>query len=636
VEVLPTRSNNNLRPETGNYSSDFITQDYTLPENQPDLAIQSAHVAVSSAANVYSGISILTPYAGIQLQQQLQDYLSRPNAEVDNSALKRVGDLLNGPDFHGLSQSLGGFNEALLMCKQTLQLDPDDPLGFDDYRDFTAQVGAAVQNLNLSAPQPLNDFNPIRSGALNILRLRLVDSFGQSRDLDCHDIITTEPMTIPDVPDLVALPPRIVQPARLNFRWLAANQDEREANDHPATTPICGWVLPNDLDNSLMLYDNRGRALGSIDLLGIWESAPGIVPAVTVDSIANPHLRQMAQYLIRLGSAGDHSFLTAFHSALNTALRNIEPENYAQHPELALLMGRPIALVRALLDLEVQGTPAIHQGWNSFREDLQRNTRDTDEFDFVRFPIRLGEHQQLNDGLVGYWKETPDGYEGEVYYAPQSDAITHDNIKSYAQVPLNITQSVQSPPQFLTLLLDPRGIVHATCGIQPTKSIGLPPGQYMEALQAIEISFLTAPILTAQGFIHLPVPTEAGYQWSWLEKEAGAWSEISTSGSVTKRAFLAALPAGAPDGSPINGELVWERLLAQGWTVPIDAFKVAITGREQRPHPDLGTDMAALVDTVEQTLDRFSLGRIDTQATFSAPQEIREGWLKLRAAAPVA
>ncbi len=35
-------------------------------------------------------------------------------------------------------------------------------------------------------------------------------------------------------------------------------------NDHPATTPICGWVLANHLDNSLMIYDSRGKALGSL------------------------------------------------------------------------------------------------------------------------------------------------------------------------------------------------------------------------------------------------------------------------------------------------------------------------------------------------------------------------------------
>ena len=33
-------------------------------------------------------------------------------------------------------------------------------------------------------------------------------------------------------------------------------------NAHPAATPICGWLLPNNLDNSLMVYANTGQALG--------------------------------------------------------------------------------------------------------------------------------------------------------------------------------------------------------------------------------------------------------------------------------------------------------------------------------------------------------------------------------------
>jgi len=114
-------------------------------------------------------------------------------------------------------------------------------------------------------------------------------------------------------------------------------------------------------------------------------------------------------------------FVRQFISAIDNALENIEPENFAQHQDLALLMGRPIALVRASLDIELQGLPAAHQGWNVFRQDLAREGRDDDGFTRVLFPLRIGEYKQFNDGLVGYWKETAAGYENNKFYAPQSD-----------------------------------------------------------------------------------------------------------------------------------------------------------------------------------------------------------------------
>ncbi|MGV2388238.1 MAG UNVERIFIED_CONTAM: hypothetical protein LVR29_07610 [Microcystis novacekii LVE1205-3] len=51
----------------------------------------------------------------------------------------------------------------------------------------------------------------------------------------------------------------------------------------------------------------------------------------------------------------------------------------------------------------------------------------------------------------------------------------------------------------------------------PTKSIDIP-DQCRQALEKIEITFLSAPILTDSAKINLALPDEVGYQWSWLEK----------------------------------------------------------------------------------------------------------------------
>src|SRR5581483_8783360 len=213
-----------------------------------------------------------------------------------------------------------------------------------------------------------------------------------------------------------------------NLRWLSAAQDEQEMNDHPATTPICGWVLPNNLDSSLMIYDGDGKALGSINRNAQWEPTPASPSPMQPSDISNSHLNKMVMTIIRLGA----DFLGHFISAIDNALEKIEPENYAQHQDLALLIGRPLALVRAALNLELQGLPTVHQGWEAFRQDLQRINRETSHFEHVEFPVHIGEYQQFNDGLVGYWKEAGDAYEDDLFYAPQTDLSEDEQITTHA------------------------------------------------------------------------------------------------------------------------------------------------------------------------------------------------------------
>src|SRR5262249_28977306 len=150
---------------------------------------------------------------------------------------------------------------------QTLQLPIDDPIGFADYRKLAARVDAAVAGQVFSAPQPFNDFSPIRTGELRISRLRLISTFGRVKDFECNDCCSANPMPARQRAGHAAilLPPRLVQPARLQFRWLAAEQREREMNSHPKTTPICGWAAANHLDQSLFFYDGQGEALGSLE-----------------------------------------------------------------------------------------------------------------------------------------------------------------------------------------------------------------------------------------------------------------------------------------------------------------------------------------------------------------------------------
>ncbi len=609
VEFFPTRAGSNIDqknqldlndPGEPGYRADFISTNYTLPEQAVDLSLKPGQDSIK-AANVYRGFSILTPHAGIQLKNKVTTYLreqiladfcadqglNEPAAEelvtfLDNQinamqtwyegqhpewandALLRAQDPVNTAlqayerltSLPCLSQALGGFNDGLIMQKQSMTWPIADPFAFSDSDKhlLTPALAQIVGDHLQNAPLPFNDFNPIRAGLMRLLNLRLVDTFGQFHDLGVSQLVTTEQMQAPQ-PDRVALPPRLAQPARLNFRWLSAEavnaQDEPEMNVHPATSPVCGWLMPNNLDDSLMIYDQAGQALGSIDEAGRWEAAPGGTSAVqTPGDISNPHLQRLVTYLL----AQDETFNADFLSTINSALEGIEPESFAQHEGLALLMGRAIAVVRASLSFDLLGQPAIHQGWSMLRLDMQRNRREHDAFTKVQFPVRLGEYQQLNDGLVGYWREGADQQYEEVFYALESTAaVNNPKIQSHgAADPFNLWLSLDTPPQKVTMLLDPRGKVHATSGIVPTKALEIPPDQYTAALAAMEVTFLTAPILSQAAQLELPLPAESGYAWSWLEKtdRTGDWSTIPADqiGQVNRQATFSAQPSQIREG----------------------------------------------------------------------------------------
>jgi hypothetical protein len=527
VEVFPSSFGNDLDPTSASYGPDVLTAAYTLPLDEPDLS-PMAGSTVQKSLSEYRGRCVLTPAAQLLLAGSLAAYLAeQPAGTPPDPGLTSALAQLQAPSFSCLSQALGGFNEALLMRRQELQLPLTDPLGFETDRSFAAAVQAAVGSPGstpVSAPEPLTDFLPLRSGALRLLRLRLLDSFGRTRDIDLTRVTAPETMSLLGDTSLVGLPPRFTQPARLNLRWLAAEpdalgHDEVEMNDHPATSPICGWVLPNNLDGSVTVFDAAGALIGVLDEACHWDTLPG-APAQPVEAIGHPYLRTLVQYLIGRGP----DFLADWLASIESALDSIDPENAAQHLDLALLMGRPLALVRMAVDAELLGPAAISQSWNSLRTDLRRTRRDDSGIPQVQLPIRIGEFGRLSDGLVGYWVE-PSGSGGPSgdFISPQSTLGSGPGIQTAGDHPAPLQRTFGGPPVTLSMLMDPRGTVHVTTGVLPVKDIGLPPEQYSAALAAMSVSFLSTPVLTTiragSESIDLPVPREAGYRWTWLSRD---------------------------------------------------------------------------------------------------------------------
>lgn len=155
------------------------------------------------------------------------------------------------------------------MHKQTRKLKIADPIGFPDRCKFTEKINT-VANSTTVAPQPLDRFNPIRAGEMRLIDLQLIDTFTASKRLGLGRSDRSETMKT-EQKQRIYLSLRLVQPARIHFEWLPAEDTSLDQCDQEHFTPICGWIVPNKLNGEL-IYSTSG--MGSIETSGKWIYAP--------------------------------------------------------------------------------------------------------------------------------------------------------------------------------------------------------------------------------------------------------------------------------------------------------------------------------------------------------------------------
>ncbi|MFI5706620.1 hypothetical protein [Kribbella sp. NPDC051620] len=416
------------------------------------------------------------------------------------------------------------------------------------------------------------DFWPVRSGFLKVKRLRLVDCFGQVLDLAGSSatepakpelIMRTEPLTVADRPDLVELAPRFTAPSRLWFRFVSATDDVVEAND--ATSPVCGFVLPNHLDGDLQFHAADGVGLGAVRFDGgrldveagtgvgagiVWEDSPGQptnLGSAPSGTIGNRHLAGIAQGLLDWGVVDATPDAPAVDTALSSLLRivdsslwSVDPFGHIGEEHLALLVGHPIAVLRALIRVEVDEPVA---------PDLVRG---------IRVPVRVGALAHWQDGLLGYFVGDDyrtlhvsdpaaadfarpvgphQGFNGQAsstsdYYTdfatdlgviaqPGSTPVDHPYVDTSGVLWVQPQQDV-----WLTLLMEPHSVVHATTGFLPRKEIGMRRSWVAPGLSRLAPVFRFGPVLVDPKLIRMPIAADIRGTWTWNHRaDATTWAE---------------------------------------------------------------------------------------------------------------
>lgn len=563
VAFAPVHAND-PSAEPNPYPADFLTGQFAFDGDSIDLVYGGG---APGEAESYAGGTVLSPGAATDLAGALRRWIAGTGSDDP-----RVAEALQAVETMPLlAQGMGGLGEELLMRRQTLQMAVGDPLAPTPLRPFVDAVSSAVGDRTSLSPLPQAAFNPLRAGTLAVRRLRLVDTFGQVREyLEPRTVVArgiAPPPGMQVASGTAFLPPRLTQPSRLLFRWLST-AGAAETTEQPATSPVFGWVVPNWLDRALGLYAADGTALGSLGLSAdgrtvLWSPAPGGAfplgtPMETVMAGQDPQLAALASALQQGGAA----YLSPFLDAVREALAFSLPARFRESVGTAVLLGQPLALARATLTLSLSGPAARDESWPAFAAQVLGEAEDVSVaadagVPQVRVPVALGAPAQLGDTLVGFWTAGTGGTDYGRFYAP-SAAAWDGPVGPPSMDTVTVTPRDWSMPDVtVAMLLDPRGVVHATTGVLPVEAVSIPPQQYGDALRTMAVAFAAGPVLSgsnvpAEGDGPRPMslvrPKVSEGAWSWVTVADGAWASTALTDAPTDAGTLSYSPQHVSDG----------------------------------------------------------------------------------------
>lgn len=518
---------------------------------------------------------------------QLDDLDIRPVATLtpDHTTELTGRSLLSGSSAGTIAELLAAFideEENLDEAESTTGVISGDAL--DDLRDLNAAAGLAdvlsssfdgmrdhllgfSTNVRLTAADEDGEILPdrvpelLRAGVATVTRLRIVDAFGRFIDLPPPYSVSDE-VEVPDEAgveraDAFLLPPRILAPTRLWFRLVDATDDTSDAiidqqDRSVQRNPVAAWLLPDHVDNALEVFDAAGEPLGQLrnERLGagvVWEGAPGRpgpMGRTPFADIPDRHAAELARAMIerdaverQVGNSYGESTLDAFLRAVDTTLWTVDPFADSGLDYYAKMTGRPIAVVRARLLLDVLPDVGVFAV-----DDPQHGERQGryDELSRRRFEVRLGSLARMDDGLLGYFVDDDYGRFHPVHASVRDEAIqsgpntgflagaaTVADFDPTGTEPITHPYIVADPtihvqaghPVVLTLLLDPGTRAHATCGLVPRKAIGLPRGFVEPALARIAPSFRFGPLLVDPAVIRMPKPSVLAEDQVWTRRD---------------------------------------------------------------------------------------------------------------------
>ncbi|WP_374566687.1 hypothetical protein [Ideonella sp.] len=452
-------------------------------------------------------------------------------------------------------------------------------------------------------PAPETAPRSVLAGCVSLSRARLLDAFGRTLDVPLKQVLTPTRSTRPERPGALELAPRLLRPARWLLRLVdsatAVGSEGSEARVDQIeaalqVNPVAGFVMPDHLDESLEVFGVDGSPIGELlhePVSGgvMWEIAAGRPGPADAGPLYGLEPKQLAlgrfaagvvaaDATARAGAPANvedenrESALSALLRAIDTTLWSVDTFAALGSEHVAGLVGRPIAVVRAQLRLELKpaddvdlSNPDRAAEWAAAEQAAQA----------YAFPVRIGEITRSDDGLLGFFVD--DDYSrfrlvdktiagaatdagrsrGQLgLYAksgglPAARPITHDYIAGKDDddtLNLHLNQTVT-----LTLLMHPAGKATLSSGLLPRKSLGLARDWVGPGLAKIAPSLRTGPVLVEtdlakDGQVRLPKVSVFGKDQNFLWRDTPATWRTDAILAATQTALLPDTPAEFREG----------------------------------------------------------------------------------------
>ncbi|MDR9857199.1 hypothetical protein RJP21_26735 [Paenibacillus sp. VCA1] len=527
-------------PKLSNWT--YQRTDYVFDGPMPD----------TKEAVVIEGKIFLTPHIAKQLHAMAIKQLGTELAQTFGA--------LDQMDY--LSQALNGFNERFLMSQLALRF---PVMVFQKgSAELAEQVSKALTGFAIEKPLFNTFFSPLRGGFFKFDQLRLIDTFGQFQNIDCNQYAIAEDLRMTDklIGQLVMLPPRFMQPTRLGFNWIRARSHEFCDFNLP-DSPICGWMIPNHADQSLLIYDEEGVMLGSLVTTAFdgdrvqWRNAPGMPfpdsepfsddasRSEELPAAMNADMKAFLSEILRRSHEQQEDVLTPFLHLIDSALWDIHQPESASASGLSLFVGKPLVLAKANVKLIQAGPP---EGYKLL-ESNNKKPVPVPDISIKRFemPLWVGETHHTGDGTIGFFIQ-----DGQSDYKQFNSAFAEpDSASDYLKRSNQIYVSAddQAAGTTLSLILDPLASIHLISGMLPVSEQRIPIDRIEDALDQLYLTLYAGPMLVGEESYVMPLTKLPNRDWEFVTPgEAEEWIETQNLQPSNGNAFLAKPPFRAVEG----------------------------------------------------------------------------------------
>ncbi len=548
------------------------------PQSGPDAPAEDVTMTLHGRSPLGQGV-------GKQVQAAVSAWLK---SESQRAVTNRT-DPYSGQD---VLAELGALGAPLDIVSASLDGLREQLLGLD----YVGQVRRDSSGTVIASGEP----TPLFGGIVRLDRLRVVDAFGRTltpTEEALDRTVTTTALEVDGTPRTVRLRPRLQHSARWLLRLVDAAQAPGTASDAlqdanideldpgAARNPVAGFMLPDHIDESLESFTVAGGPLGEIGhdpITGAvtWEPAPGRAVRADAGPLEGtlPQDRLVAEVaagLVRADAAARalppeqrpaESALVNLLRAVDTTLWTVDTFATVGSGTVAGLVGRPIAVVRAALRLDLpDDLDEVHVQADSGAAGRQARF---DALGDELVEVKLGTLTRSDDALLGYFVD--DDYEHLHLVDKVVAASARLSGRLVGQLGLLGQDSGQVPPTtsldhpylvddgvlrvrprqttMLTLMLLPMGKVHVTSGLLPRKEIALADSWTAAGLRRLVPSVRVGPLLVDPAEIRLPLVSLLGDKQTFTRRTGELTWKDDPIVAASQTAYLPRLPHEVQEG----------------------------------------------------------------------------------------